>query len=127
MNSPDDPPVIPRPRFPWLALSVATLVGALGWEFACRLSGHAEAWDSPYYWRMAYPAFAVVAFVFAYAWPRTAWFVPFAFALGQALAMFAKNPGGSLLPLGVILFGVMSLPLLIPARFGARLRARKAK
>ncbi len=123
MNAPVEPPVIPPPRFPWLALAIAFAIGAAGWEIACRLSGRSEAWDSPAYWRGAYPVFALTAFVLAYVWPRSRWFAWAGLAIGQALVMFAKNPGGSLLPLGVIVMLVMCAPLLIASRLGARVRA----
>jgi len=126
VSASEQPPPLPSP-FPWLAVGLALLVGAAGWEVACRLSGQREAWDAPAYWRLAYPAFAVAALALAYAWPRSAWFTWAALAVGQALAMFAKNPGGNLLPLGVIVMLVLSAPLLIAGRFGARLRAGRRR
>lgn len=122
---PEIPPPLPeaRPRFAWLALLAGLALGATGWEVACRLSGHREAWDSSSYWGVAYPAFGLAALVLAYLWPRSSWFTWIAIAVGQALAMFAKNPGGTLLPLGVLVMLVMSAPLLIAGRLGARLRA----
>ncbi|MBX3737222.1 MAG: hypothetical protein KF715_11060 [Candidatus Didemnitutus sp.] len=129
MNSPAEPPQIPpplpeaRPRFAWVALLVGFAIGAVGWEIACRLSGRREAWDSASYWSVAYPAFGLAALVLAFIWPRSGWFTWIAIAVGQALAMFAKNPGGTLLPLGVLVMLVMSAPLLIAGRLGARLRS----
>lgn len=123
-----EPPVIPPPRLPWLALAIALLIGAAGWEIACRLSGKSEAWDSSAYWRIAYPLFAVAVLALAYRWPRSRWLTWMAVALGQALTMFAKNPSGSLLPLGVMVMLVMCAPLIIAGRLGARLHAwREAK
>lgn len=128
MNSSAEPPFIPPPRFPWPAVVIALLVGAAGWEAACRLSGRSEAWDSPAYWQIAYPAFGVAALVLAYLWPRSGWFTWAALAVGQALMMFAKKPGGSLWPLGVMVMLVMCAPLIIAGRLGGRLRAwREAK
>lgn len=128
MQHSPEPPVIPPPRFPWLAVGLALAVGAIGWEIAGRLSGRSEAWDSPAYWRGAYPAFALTAFALAYFWPRSRWFTWAALAAGQAFTMFAKNPGGSLLPLGLIVMLVMCAPLLVAGRLGARVRAwREAK
>lgn len=123
MNAPAEPPVIPPPRFPWLAITIALLVGAAGWEVACRLSGRSEAWDSAAYWRIAYPLFGVAVLVLAFFWPRSRWLTWAALALGQALVMAAKNPGGSLLPLGAIVLLAMCAPLLIAGRLGARLHA----
>jgi hypothetical protein len=128
MNAPAEPPVIPPPRFPWLAIAIALFAGAAGWEMACRLGGRTEAWDSPAYWQIAYPAFGVTVLVLAYLWPRSGWCTWAALAVGQALTMFVKNPGGSLLPLGVMVMLVMCAPLIIAGRLGARVRAwRKAK
>lgn len=129
MSASAEPPVIPpplpeeRPRFAWVALVAGLLIGAVGWEIAARLSGHREAWDSASYWGGAYPAFGLAALVLAFIWPHSGWFTWIAIAVGQALAMFAKNPSGTLLPLGVLVMLVMSAPLLIAGRLGARLRA----
>lgn len=122
MNPSAEPPVIPTPRFPWMAVVIALLVGAVGWEIACRLSGRNEAWDSSAYWRLAYPAFGCAAVALGFLWPRSGWFTWAALAVGQALMMFAKNPGGSLLPLGVTVMLVMCAPLIIAGLLGARMR-----
>lgn len=45
-------------------------------------------------------------------------------AAGQALIIFALDPGGSLLPLGLILFGVLGGVIGIPGLIGARIRTR---
>ncbi|MBI5424181.1 MAG: hypothetical protein HZA32_08830 [Opitutae bacterium] len=104
-------------------MPLGVAIGAVGWEIACRLSGQREAWDSSSYWAVAYPGFGLAVLVLAFIWPRSGWFTWIAIAVGQAVAMFAKNPGGTLLPLGVMVMLVMSAPLLIAGRLGARLRS----
>jgi hypothetical protein len=105
---------------------VAVAVGAIGWEIASRLGGRTEAWDSPAYWRIAYPLFGAATLALAYFRPRSAAFTWVAIAFGQGLVMFVRNPDGSLLPLGVIALLVMSAPLLIAGRLGVRLHDWRA-
>jgi len=128
MSASAEPPEIPPPlplkqSFPWVAVLGGLVIGAAGWEIASRLSGHREPWDSASYWGVAYPAFGLATLILAFIWPRSGWFTWAAIAVGQALAMFARNPGGSLLPLGVMVMLVMSAPLLIAGRLGARLHS----
>lgn len=104
-------------------------MGGLGWEIACRLSGQREAWDAAAYWQLAYPTFLVTAFFTGWFWPRSAWFTWCAFAGGQVVAMLARNPRGdhALLPFGVMIMLVISVPLLLAAHLGGWWRQRRRR
>lgn len=117
-----EPPALLPNRPSWPAWLAAVLVGAFGWWLAGRLSGKQEAWDSPAYFQLAYPLFALATVVLGYFWPGHAWRWALGLALGQALVMFARNPSGSLMPLGLIVFMIYSAPLILTGRLGARLR-----
>lgn len=121
MNHSDQPPAIKaQPTWPgWLA---ALVIGAVGWWLACKLSGKKEAWDSEYYGKVSYPIFAVGAGVLGYLWRIQPWRWPLSIALGQAVVLFVSGPIGNLAPIGLIAFIILSVPLLVPAILGARLR-----
>ena len=122
MNGSAEPPLLPQPRPAGPAWLAALVVGAFGWWLACRLSGHAEAWDAPAYFRIAYPLFALATVILGYLRPGHAWRWAVGIALGQALVMFVRNPTGSLMPLGLLVFMIYSAPLILTGRLGARLR-----
>lgn len=109
----------PRSGPLWLA---ALLVGAAGWILTMVLGERQEAWDSPLYYRATYPLFAVTAVVLGYLRPGHPWRWALGIALGQAVAAFVRNPTGNLLPVGLVVFIVYSLPLILAAMFGTRLR-----
>lgn len=122
MSESDQPPLLPKPAPAWPGWLASVAVGVFGWWLACRISGKQEAWDSPAYFQIAYPLFALTTVLLGYFWPGHPWRWAFGLALGQALVMFAKNPTGSLMPLGLIVFMIYSAPLILTGRLGMRLR-----
>jgi hypothetical protein len=104
------------------AALTGAIVGALGWIVISYISGRREAWDSEYYFAILLPGLAVLVAWLGFLAPRRAWrwaFVPFA---AQALVAFAMNPTGSLMPLGLIVFGVFGIVCLVPAVLAAYFR-----
>lgn len=109
----------------WL-LAGATLGGAAIWIAISALTGRREAWDSGIYFTIGMPLVCVLAFVLGIIEPVRAWrwgVAPFA---GQFLAMLLTQGVGSLLPLGVIVFAVLSIPAVIAASIGAAIGKRRA-
>lgn len=100
----------------------ALLAGGTGWALAAGLGGRVEAWDSPVYYQVAYPFFALMAGLLGYIRPGHPWRWALGIALGQALVAFARNPTGNLLTLGLIAFAIYSAPLILAARLGTRIR-----
>jgi peptidoglycan/LPS O-acetylase OafA/YrhL len=102
--------------------------GTLLWLLTAALTGRSEAWDSPYYWSLAYPLSILLAGVVAYHAPRRAWRWGLAVMLVQALVMVLTSGGAfGLLPLGLLLFGVLSLPAMALAVLVARWRTGWAR
>ena len=97
--------------------------GALIWLGIGLISGRAEAWDSPLYWQLGYPLSLVLAGVLGYLSPTRTWRWGLAVLLVQPVVMILTSGSSfGLLPLGMILFGVLALPAIAVAGFGARLR-----
>lgn len=93
------------------AYVVAVLVGLALWTTTALLTGRREAWDSSLYWSLAYPMGVAAAGVLGYVAPhRGAWRLGLAMTTAQAatLALTARSFG--LLPLGLVLFAILSIP-----------------
>src|SRR5262245_48309933 len=104
--------------------AIAFLIGVLIWVAIAKLSGRREAWDSDLYYSAGMMSAFVTSFVLGWLEPERSWrwgALPF---VGQLVAMlalaFVDGSGiGSLLPLGVIMFGILSIPARLTARLGA--------
>ena len=79
------------------------------------LSGRREAWDSGLYWTLAYPLGLVIAGVLAHLGPERSWRWGLALMWAQAATLTLTAADFSLLPLGLILFGVLAVPPMIVA------------
>ncbi|MFW5453269.1 hypothetical protein [Thioalkalivibrio sulfidiphilus] len=110
------------------AYLVVLIGGGMLWLLTALLTGRSEAWDSPYYWSLAYPMSILLAGIVAYRAPRRAWRWGLAVMLVQALVMVVTSGGSfGLLPLGLLLFGVLSLPAMALAVLVALWRNRVGK
>jgi hypothetical protein len=99
--------------------------GALLWLGTMAISGRNEAWDSPLYWSVAYPACIVLTGFVAYQEPVRPWRWALAVMLVQPVIMVLTSGSSfSLLPLGLILFGILALPPMLAAQLGAWWRRR---
>ena len=89
------------------------------------ISGRAEAWDAPMYWTVTYPLAILLAGVLGYRAPRRAWRWSLAVMLVQAPVLLLTSGGSmSLLPVGLALFSILSLPAIAAAKFGVKMRMR---
>src|SRR5690606_36513706 len=95
----------------WLAAGA----GAALWIAGTLMAGGREAWDAPTYMLRLYPLSLVVSGLLAHRHPDQAAGIAFALFAGQMAVLFVLNPGGGMLPLGVIVFFVMSLPAVVVA------------
>lgn len=106
----------------------ALIGGALLWLLTMAISGRNEAWDSPIYWTITYPLCIALSAFLAYREPVRPWRWALAIMLVQPVVM-AFTSGGSfgLLPLGLILFAILALPVILAAWVGARFRLRATR
>jgi len=111
-------------RTGWFYLTALTL-GIVVWVVITSVSGRREAWDSSLYFSVGMPLVCAGSMVLAIFEPAQSWrwgIVPFA---GQFLSMMASEGVGNLLPLGIVAFGIFSLPAIVAARVGAFFGNRK--
>ena len=106
------------------AYAAAIVSGAVVWLAISIFGGRREAWDSPLYWLLGYPAALIVAGVLGYLHPQRAWRWPLAFMWTQAAVMAVTAASFGLLPLGLILFAILGVPPMLVAVVAARLRRR---
>jgi hypothetical protein len=102
----------------WLYLAAA-LGGAAVWIAITAATGRREAWDSEWYFTLGIPAVCLLSLVLGYIEPHRPWrwgILPLA---GQFAWMLVTNGPGNLLPLGVIMFGILSIPSIITAWVGS--------
>jgi hypothetical protein len=100
-------------RTPYL---VAAIAGAAVWLATSLLTGRREAWDAGAYWLYAYPLAVLMAGVIGYLAPASsAWGIGLSLTLAQAVVLAFASRSFTLLPLGLVLFGILALPLVAVA------------
>ncbi len=121
----------PTPTSPrlTLALSIAAiLIGVIAWEAAVPAGTRKEAWDLPVYWQIAYPMMIAGAFVLGVLGPAHPVRWGLCIGLGQgvwSLVVTALQKGiPNLLPLGLIMFAILSVPCIAAAWAGSWLGRR---
>lgn len=110
-----------------IAYMLAIIGGAVLWQATAIISGKTEAWDDPSYWTVTYPLSIILAGWLGYHYPEKPWRWAFSVMYAQAGLMILSNSDYSLLPLGLILFGLLALPAAGLAQITARLRLSSQK
>lgn len=108
----------------WLYL-LAAACGAVIWMHIAAASGRREAWDSGLYFSVGIPAVCLVSMAFGFVAPDRSWRWGVLPLVGQFVWMLLSQGPGNLLPLGMVVFGVLSVPSIMTARLG-RFIATKA-
>ena len=109
----------------WL-LALAIVIGALTWAVISVATGRREAWDSSWYFSVGMPMICIASAVFGFLEPHKSWRWGVTPLAGQFLWMLVTQGPGNLLPLGVIVFGVLSAPSILTAKLGAFVRNQRA-
>lgn len=102
----------------WLYL-LSAVCGAVIWILIAQASGRREAWDSGLFFSVGMPAVCLVSMAFAFFEPNHSWQWGVLPMIGQFVWMLVSQGPGNLLPLGVIVFGVLSVPAIIAAQIAA--------
>jgi hypothetical protein len=116
-----------RTKREFIVFLLAIAVGAALWLVSAQVSGRREPWDSAFYWKAAYPVALVLSGILGYVAPERPWRWPLAVMLAQFAAMAIKDGFGSMWPLGLVLFGILSLPGMAIAGAAGRIRLRRAR
>ena len=114
------------PESPGKAYTIAALLGAALWIVGSKVSDRREAWDSETYWIFFYPAAIGACAALAYLFPDRPWRWCIALFAAQFVTMvMLSGEIGNLAPLGIIAFGIISLPAIGAAQLVAGIRRRK--
>jgi len=109
----------------WFYL-LAVVSGAAVWIVIAAVSGRREAWDSGLYFSIGIPVVCVIAMALAYLEPKRSWRWGALPLVGQLVWMLISQKAGNLLPLGIVVFGLLSVPSIIAARVGALIARKRA-
>ena len=106
---------------------IAIVAGAAVWLLIVAISGRNEAWDTGAYFTVGIPLVCLTSAVLAYFAPERSWRWGVLPMVGQFLCLLVMQGPGNLLPLGIIVFAVLSIPSIIAARIGASIGLRTAR
>ena len=106
-----------------LTIGLAVAVWLVPWL----LLGRREAWDDSSYFLVSIPLMTLAAGYAGYRARTRAWRWPLALILGQAAAALVLQGFGNLLPLGIIVFVILGVPMMVGAFIGARFGRRNAR
>jgi len=103
--------------------ALAVIAGMLLWLVGAAIAGKREAWDSGFYWSLFYPLAIGASALLGYVFPERAWRWAAALFAAQFVAMGLRSGEiGNLAPLGLMMFGILSLPGVFAALIAARLK-----
>ena len=111
----------------YVPFAIAVAVGMVLWFAGAEMTDRREAWDSGLYWSLFYPLAIGSCALLGYLFPdRPArWAV--ALFIAQFVAMVLRSGEiGNLAPLGLVMFGILSLPGVFAALMAARLKRNPA-
>jgi hypothetical protein len=103
---------------------LAAAGGAAVWAYVANASGRREAWDSELYFSLGMPLVCLLSLAFGFFVPSRPVRWGIAPLAGQFAWMLLSQGPGNLLPLGVIVFGVLSIPSIVTAWIGAMIATR---
>jgi len=107
------------------AYAFASGAGLLLWFLGAAMTGEREAWDSGLYWSLFYPLAIGACGLLGYFFPERPWRWAVALFAAQLIAMALRSGEiGNLAPLGLILFGILSLPGVFAALIAARMKKK---
>lgn len=109
-------------RHDLLAYLGAAIVGAAVWLIISYVTELQEAWDSSYYYLYGLPVMVFVSGSLGLLAPVRVWRWGLTVVGTQAFIAIIINPMANLLPLGLVVFGLLSLPCIAAAYLGAFIR-----
>jgi hypothetical protein len=103
---------------------VTVAFGMAYWWIVAGVNGVAEPWDADAYWLVWYPVSFGLSAVLGLVLKQRAWIAGAAVTLAQLPVMLLKGGAGPLLPVGVLMLCVLSVPVIAVSALAGRLAAR---
>jgi hypothetical protein len=110
------------PRNTVSAFGLSLLGGLILWTLSAAAGHQREPWDVPSYWTVSYPLAILLSAALAALYPTKPWRWAAVIVFSQLLVMIANGSDFGLLPVGLALLAVLSLPAIAAAFLAARLR-----
>lgn len=99
-----------------LPLLLSAIAGVITWLGIGIWSGRQEAWDSQLYWFVGFPFMILAVLIISFTWPEKPLRLGFTVIAAQAIiGLIQAYPHINLWPLTLVLFAVLSLPLILAA------------
>lgn len=106
------------------AFSLSLFCGLLLWTLTSFFGHRREPWDASAYWTIAYPGAILLCAALGALYPQKPWRWAVTIIFSQLVVMIAGGSDFSLLPLGLVLLALLSLPAIAASALAARLRER---
>ena len=112
------------PATPAVPFALAATIGLALWAVASQIGHRAEPWDAPQFWSVFYPLAIIASGVLGLAFPTRPWRWAVTIILMQLPVMALGGSGFGLLPMGLVLLLVLTLPAIGLATLAGWLRKR---
>ena len=106
------------------AYLISGVLGIAVWLMTSWLTNEPEAWDSRHYFVYGLPLMMLVAGLLGFAAPARPWRWGLIMLGGQGVVAVIQHPTANLLPLGLVMFALLSIPCLATAAVGSFLRRK---
>lgn len=108
----------------WLAVVMAVVASTALWSLTAQMGGKREPWDYDGYWTAAYPTAVLFSGLLGFLFPRMPWLWALITIFSQAGVMIARGAELGMLPFGMILMALLSVPAVLVALGASWLRRR---
>jgi hypothetical protein len=106
---------------------LAVVTGIVVWVVVSMVSGRREAWDSQLYFLIGIPVVCIMSAALGFVETNRPWRWGVAPLIGQFSWMLLTQGPGNLLPLGLVVFGILSVPSIMTAWIGAFFGSKPAQ
>ena len=104
---------------------VSAASGLALWGVSALIANETEPWDSPLFWQAFYPLAILMAGVLGFAFPARPWRWAVTFMIMQLPVMLVGGADFGLLPLGLVMLLLLSLPAIGLASAAGWVRLRR--
>jgi len=106
-----------------LPFAISIGVGTFVWYFFRFNTNHADPQSIKIYWRIGYPILIMASFIISYYFSVKVWRWPLLLIFSQTIIGIVESKGGgNLLPIGIIIHLVISIPCIVAAYGGVFFR-----
>jgi hypothetical protein len=108
-----------------LPFAISISIGTLVWYFFSFYTNHTDPQSTKIYWQIGYPILILSSFIISYYFGISVWRWPLLLVFSQAvIGIIISKGGGNLLPIGIIVHIVISIPCIIAAYCGLFLKRK---